>query len=82
MPNPVRPVRDDNTAALHGLLKIILETVKESGVMGCPSGPMYMAFMTKGYTLDQYETMTGALTDAGFIRKTGHVFYWIKDLPS
>lgn len=79
------PIQTDNRAVqpkLLVLLKIILETVKEAGPAGAPSGPMYLAFMQHGCSLDQYEVMTGTLVDAGFLRKEGHCYFWLKDFPS
>lgn len=78
---PVQEATVQGPSKLRALLDIILSTVKETGPQGAPSGPMYMAFMTFGCSLEQYETMVGTLVDAGFLRRSGHVLYWIKDLP-
>jgi hypothetical protein len=54
--------------------KAVIETVNESP-QGAPAGPMYAAFMARGMSLETFEAITGALVDAGRIRRVGHVFY-------
>jgi hypothetical protein len=57
------------------LCNIIVETVKETGSVGAPSGIMYAAVMNVGMRLEQYELIMAALVKDGRLRKRGHVYY-------
>jgi hypothetical protein len=61
----------------------ILETMLEC-VRGCPdgapAGPMYAGVM-QYMTLAQFEACMAALVELGCIRKSGHVYHFIKNLP-
>ena len=59
--------------------KALVATVKEMGAGGAPSGPMYAALMGK-LSLNQYEVIMGTLVKHGYLRKEGHVYYFVKDL--
>jgi hypothetical protein len=74
----------DNAKAkiLHELLCAIVETVKEAGDMGAPSGVMYAALMYTGMTLEAYQQTMNCLVLFGNLRHSGHVYYWLKDVPA
>jgi hypothetical protein len=54
----------------------LLETIKEAGPLGAPSGPMYLACNQSGIDLDSYEAMMRALVKTGLVRHENHVYYW------
>jgi hypothetical protein len=60
--------------AMAELCSIIVESVRDVGTMGAPSGPMYAALM-QYMTLEQYQTIMGGLVAAGKLRQVGHVYY-------
>jgi hypothetical protein len=70
-------VSDTVKRAVLSILSAFLDTVKEAGPRGAPSGPMYAAAMAQGLTLEQYEAIMRALVNAGKVRKEGHVFYFV-----
>jgi hypothetical protein len=56
----------------------LLETIKEAGENGAPSGPMYMAVQQSiGLSLDDYEAMMRAIVRTGFVRHEAYCYYWI-----
>lgn len=65
--------------AVRAIAGAIVESVKEMGEGGAPSGPMYAAFMGK-LTLEQYQQIMDTLVRAGRLRQEGHVYYFVKDL--
>ena len=69
-----------NAALLDGLRLIaeaIIETVRESGPMGAPAGPMYAACMSQ-LTLGQFEQVMEGLVLAGKLRRQGHVYFVVE----
>ena len=60
--------------AMAELCSIIVESVRDVGTMGAPSGQMYAALM-QYMTLEQYQTIMGGLVAAGKLRQVGHVYY-------
>ena len=60
---------------LIDLAKMVLQAVDESGPLGAPSGPMYLAFMQAGMTLDSYTQLTAGIQRLGFMTKRGDCFY-------
>ena len=61
--------------AITELCAIIVESVRNMGSMGAPSGPMYAALMSTGITLDQYQTIMDGLVAAGKLKRRGHVYF-------
>jgi hypothetical protein len=56
----------------------LLETIKEAGENGAPSGPMYMAVQEKlGLSLDDYQAMMRAIVKTGMVKHEAHCYYWI-----
>ena len=53
------------TQAMLQVLMAVIETVKEAGPLGAPSGPMFAAFQARGCTLSQYQQIMGALVKTG-----------------
>jgi hypothetical protein len=60
--------------AFRKLLNGLAEEINASP-QGVPAGPLYMAFATKGFSLDQFEAIMGALVTTGKIRKSGHQYF-------
>jgi hypothetical protein len=60
---------------MKAILLAILETIREAGPEGCPSGPLYAASMTKGMTLEQYNAIIDALLTLQVITRSNHVLY-------
>jgi predicted methyltransferase len=56
----------------NAYLCVILETVSESK-SGVPSGHMYAAFMTKGITLDEYQSILGIAQRGGLVEVKSHL---------
>lgn len=53
-----------------------VETIKEAGPNGAPEGPMYLAFMQHGGSLESFESMMVGLEKVGIIRRSGHVAFY------
>jgi hypothetical protein len=62
-------------AALKAIVDVITETVKEVGPQGAPAGPMYAAMMSHGCTLNQFESLMGALVRLGKLRQEGNLYF-------
>lgn len=60
---------------LHQLLNAVVETVRETGDHGAPGGVLYAALMNVGITLEQFETLMGALVEAGKLRRSGNLYF-------
>ena len=60
--------------AMTKLCSIIVESVRDMGTMGAPSGPMYASLM-QYMTLEQYQTIMSGLVAAGKLRQVGYVYY-------
>ena len=60
--------------ALLAIASAIIETVRDCPE-GAPSGPLYLAMMEKGCSLEQYEQLMAGLVDAGRLRKKGHLYF-------
>lgn len=65
----------ERLAALDKLVTILCDTIAECGPMGAPSGMLYMALMSRGMTLEQYETLMRLLVEAGKLRRSGHAYF-------
>src|SRR5258708_3693484 len=61
-------------AVLAHVANAVLETVGETPD-GAPAGPMYLAFMQHGMSLETFEAITAALVDAKKIRREGDLFF-------
>jgi hypothetical protein len=63
--------------AMIKIADAFLQTIKEAGPEGAPSGPMYMAAQTYGMSLEQYLQIMSLLVDAGRIRLSNHCYYYV-----
>jgi len=63
------------TKALLAICEAVVDVVKAGGPLGTPSGNLYAVLMTHGATLEQYETLMGALVAAGRITKRGQLYF-------
>lgn len=64
--------------ALNLAVSVIIDTIKDAGPLGAPSGPMYAALSAHGMTLNTYNSIIDALTRVGKIRQENHVLYLVK----
>ncbi len=60
--------------ALILIVSAITETIKEAGELGAPGGVMYAALMSQGCTLNQFESIMGALVRMGRVTKDGDCY--------
>ena len=60
---------------LHLVAQAVLGTIEEAGPAGAPEGPLYMALMGRGCSLETFQAIMGGLEDAGKIKRLGHVAY-------
>ena len=52
----------------------ILGACASAGSLGAPGGVMYAGLMANGYTLQDFERITGALAGAGLVLKRGECY--------
>lgn len=62
-------------AAIRAIADAIVESVREAGELGAPSGIVYAALMSYGCTLDQYQAFIRALIRSGKIRQERDLLY-------
>ena len=71
----------DNAQAVKAAIELcraVFETVKEAGLEGAPEGPMYLAFQTRGFSLDTFQRVTDKLISLGLVRRENHILYAVK----
>lgn len=61
--------------ALKAIADAIVESVREAGALGIPSGHLYAALMVHGFTLEQYEQIMAGLVAAKMLRKQGQLYF-------
>ena len=61
--------------ALIVIVSAITEAIKEAGELGAPGGVLYAALMSQGCTLNQFESIMGALVRLGRITKDGECYF-------
>lgn len=66
---------EQKKATVALLLQALLDTVKDAGEHGVPSGVMYAALMGRGITLESFNVLMAALVFSGKVTKCGHVYY-------
>ena len=64
--------------ALRHIVSAVVETIRESGPLGAPSGVLYAALMAQGCTLNQFESLMGALVRARAVRKQGECYFAVR----
>jgi len=57
---------------------ILLETIREAGPNGIPSGHLYAALMGH-LSLDSYQALIGMLKTAGKVKESYHVLTYTED---
>jgi len=65
--------------AIRALADALVETVKETGDRGAPSGPMYAALCGM-MTVHQYRQVMDRLVTLGRLRQEGHVYYYVRSI--
>lgn len=61
--------------ALKAVCDAVLASVKAAGSLGAPAGTLYAALMAYGCTLEQFESIMGALVRIGMLKKRGHLYF-------
>jgi hypothetical protein len=69
---------EDKKRAAVAILKAVYETIQEAGPMGAPAGHLYAALMSRGCTLEQYQTIENNLLRSGLVTKHGDCLF-VKD---
>ena len=64
--------------AMAAVVQAVLDTIRQSGPNGAPSGVMYAALSAHGMTLQNYQAMMGALVRVGKVTLE-HDCYFIKE---
>jgi hypothetical protein len=67
--------RQQQTEAIRRLADAIVDSVKEAGEAGAPSGFVYAALNAHGITLDQYYSFIAVLVKVGRLRQEGDLLY-------
>lgn len=67
--------REKQNQAIRAIADAIVESVKEAGELGAPSGIVYAALMTYGMNLDTYHQFIGVLVKLGKLRQQGDLLY-------
>jgi hypothetical protein len=73
---------NQESTLLRKVAVAIIETVRESGSMGAPAGPMYAAMMSYGFSLENFEQIMAGLVAAKMLRKSGHLYFIDKDISA
>ena len=60
---------------LRLIANAVVETVKEAGPDGAPGGPMYLAFMAYGISLNGFQQIMAGLVDAKQIVRRGDCYF-------
>jgi pentatricopeptide repeat protein len=66
-------------AAFLLMLIGFVDAVKAGGSLGAPAGVLYSAVLGQ-MTLDQFNTVMGALVKNGNVRKSGDLYHYVKDI--
>lgn len=61
--------------AIRRIADAIVESVKEAGELGAPSGIVYAALNAYGMSLDTYHSFIGVLVKLGKLRQEGDLLY-------
>ena len=73
--------KQDKIEATLLAIRAIIETVRESGPMGAPRGPMYAAFMSHGCSLETFERLEALAVDSGIIERRGQTLHYVGARP-
>lgn len=60
------------------ICEAIIESVAVAGPLGAPAGTLYAALMAHGCTLDQFNSIMGALVRIGKLRQQGNLYFVAK----
>lgn len=67
--------RETQNDAIRRIAAAIVESVKEAGELGAPSGIVYAALSAHGMSLDTYYQFIGVLVKLGKLRQDGDLLY-------
>ena len=57
------------------LVEGLEEVVRDTGELGTPGGILYAAFMNHGFSLEAFESLMGAMVQAGRLEKRGQSYF-------
>ncbi len=60
--------------AVIELVAVMVETIRDAGSQGVPSGILYAAVMSM-MTLEQYQQIIALMKQSGKVRESGHILY-------
>ena len=61
--------------ALKEICDALVDLVKAAGPLGAPAGHLYATLMALGCSLEQFESLMGALVKVGKLRKRGNLYF-------
>lgn len=65
--------------AIRVLFDAIVSAVKEAGPAGVPAGTVY-AFLMSRISLAQFEGLMAAIVAQGYLRKSGQLYIFVRDV--
>lgn len=66
----------ERTKAAMEVLKALTDTIRECPD-GAPLGPMYLAFMERGMSLDTFQNIIAMMKHAGVIEVRNNCAFWV-----
>jgi len=76
MPQPT----NDEIMAVIRIMQIVVETIREMGKMGAPSGVVYAALQTMGCNLASYNRMISELKNLGIIQEKNNLLFYVEEV--
>ncbi len=61
--------------ALKMICAAVVDVIKCAGDLGAPGGVLYAALMAHGCSLNQFESLMGAMVRAGVVQKRGDLYF-------
>ncbi len=68
-----QPATTEQVKAIHQLLDVVMDTIRDAGKEGVPSGHLYAALMVIGMSYQTYTEMVDTLVTVGKVRCRNHV---------
>lgn len=60
---------------MRAILDAVVESVAVAGSQGAPGGVLYSALMAHGCSLNQFQSIMGALVSTGKLRQEGNLYF-------
>ena len=71
MPHPI----NNDILAVIRIMQIVVETIRETGKKGAPSGVVYLGLHTMGCNFASYNRMISELKNLGIIQEQNNLLY-------